>query len=258
MKELLEIPLISATMLDSTFGVGVPAIRKYRRTIRKKLDPGVRFSIGRAGTVQLSTVATLDCVAIARRWKARDADRLADVYKSAGLTKLVQSEKFGKALNIAREALQLQVRSAGTAFSRANSAELISRSVAELTITEPVVRSVAVRMGAIMKKVDAQLEQMKRLPGRIVRQEGPETLVVVDTGEREELRSVPSGYLKSLGLQERGAPFVLHEFSWSPDTKMSVFFPAVDLEQAARMSPEIEEKLKAAEQPLPQPSEVQG
>ncbi|MBI3679129.1 MAG: hypothetical protein HY235_01790 [Acidobacteria bacterium] len=256
MKDLLEIPLISATILDSAFSVGSAAIRKYRQTVRKNLDPGIRFSIGRAGTVQLNTVAALDCVATAGRWKARDADRLASVYKSAGLTKLVQSKKYGDALNLAREALQREVRSAGTVFSRANSAELISRCVARLTITEPVVRSVAVAMGAIIKKADAQLQQMKRLPGRIVRHDGPEALVVVDTGEREELRSVHSGYLKALGLQDRGAPFVLHELSWSPDTKVSVFFPALDLEEAAGASPGLKEQLKAAEQPLAEPSEI--
>src|SRR5713226_3469105 len=106
MKELLEVPFTSATMLDSSFKVGGPAIRKYRQALRKTLDPGIRFSVGRAGTMQLSTVASLDCVATAGRWKAREAEQLEKVYKSAGLTTLVQSKRYGDALNLAREALQ--------------------------------------------------------------------------------------------------------------------------------------------------------
>ncbi|WP_321472353.1 hypothetical protein [uncultured Paludibaculum sp.] len=254
MKEFLEIPIISATMLDSAFSAGIPAIRKHRQAIRENLDPGIRFSIGRGGTVQLSSVPALDCLATAGRWRTGDADHLASAYRSAGLTKLVRSEKYGKALNMTREAVQVQARRAGASFTQSNSVELITQCVVGLAMTEPAVRSVAKAMGVIMRKVDAQLEQMKRLPGRIVRSDGPETLVVVDTGEREELRSFQSGYLKSLGLHAPGAPFVLHELSWSPDTKMSVFFPALDLNQADEMTSELEEQLKAAEEPLPEPS----
>jgi len=83
--------------------------------------------------------------------------------------------------------------------------------------------------------------------------EGPETLVVVDTGEREELRSVDSRYLRSLGLQESGAQFILHEFSWSPDSKMFVFFPALDLERTAAATSGLEAELKALEKPLAEP-----
>ena len=195
-------------------------------------------------------------MATAGRWKQRDADRLADVYRSAGLTDLVQSKKYGAALNIAREGVQAQVRRSELTFSRDNCAQLISRCIAGLTITEPALRSMAESLGAIMRKVDAELEQMKRLPGRIVRHDGQEALVVVDTGEQEELRSVHSGYLKSLGLQERGAPFVLHEFSWSPDTKMSMFIPALDLEETAFASADLENELANAEEPLPYPAAV--
>jgi hypothetical protein len=250
MKALLEVPFTSATMLDSSFKVGVQALRKYRQTLRKTLDPGIQFSVGRAGTIQLNTVAALDCVATAGRWNAGDAEQLENVYKSAGLTKLVQSKKYGVALRLAREALQGEVR------GRTNLAGQISQCVAALTVRDRVVRGVAMTMGTIMRKVDAQLYQMKRLPGRIVRFEGPEALIVVDTGEREELRSVDGGYLKILGLQDRGAPFVLHEFKWSPDTTMSVFFPALDLEETESANLELEKRLKAAERPMPEPPEI--
>jgi len=250
MKDLLEVPFTSATMLDSSFKVGVPALRKYRQALRKSMDPGIQFSLGRAGTVQLNTVAALDCVATAGRWNAGDAGQLENVYKSAGLTKLVQSKRYGIALDHAREALQGEIR------SRTNLMGQIAQCVMALAVSDPVVRGVAETMGVIMRKVDAQLQQMKRLPGRIVRYDGPEALIVVDTGEREELRSVDAGYLKTLGLQDRGAPFVLHEFKWSPDTTMSVFFPAVDLDAAEGSETALEKRLKAAERTLPEPPKI--
>src|SRR5690349_11298909 len=108
MKEFIEVPFISATTLDSAFSAGGPALRKYRQALRKKLDPGIQFSVGRAGTIQLNTVAALDCVATAGRWKGGEAEKLESVYKSAGLTRLVQSKRYGDALNVARKALQEQ------------------------------------------------------------------------------------------------------------------------------------------------------
>jgi hypothetical protein len=253
MNCFVEIPFISASILDSTFKTGVPALRKVRQRLRRNLDPGIRVSIGRAGTVHLNTVAALDCVATAGRWHARDAEQLAAVYNRAGLAKLVQSRKYADALNLAKEALQQQVRTGGTPFSAANSAGLISQCMAGLTMTEPAVHSVAVTMNAILKKVDAQLHQMKRLSGYLVRYDGPDALVVVNTGERKELRTVSSSYLKALGLQERGAPFVLHELSWSPETTTSIFVPALDLEAGAGDRTELEKRLREAEEPLPEP-----
>src|SRR5579872_3035085 len=91
-KNLIEIPFISGTVLDSSFGTGA-GIRKARKLLCKTFDPGLRVSIGKAGSVQLNSVAALDCVATAGVANARDAQHLADAYNNAGMAKLVQSKR---------------------------------------------------------------------------------------------------------------------------------------------------------------------
>jgi hypothetical protein len=54
-------------------------------------DPGIQFFVGRAGTIRLSTIAAMDCVATAGRWRTSDAEELENAYKLAGMTQLVQS-----------------------------------------------------------------------------------------------------------------------------------------------------------------------
>jgi len=166
MNSLCEIPLISATTLDGAFGTGGSAIRKYRQTICKTLDPGIKFSIGKAGTIRLSTVASLACIATAGRWKQKDADQLASAYEKAGLTDLTNSKNYDEALKLASHALQAEVRSLGTDFSKANITELIPKCIAKLTATEPILRSVALSVGAIMKKVDEAAARSSRPGGR--------------------------------------------------------------------------------------------
>jgi hypothetical protein len=111
-------------------------------------------------------------------------------------------------------------------------------------------------MGEISAEVDMQVKELKRIPGRLVRIEDDEALVTVrnDKGT-EELRTVDSAYLKSFGITESGAPFVLHELSWSPDSTSFVFFPALDLELAGQDQSELEKELKESVSSLPFPPE---
>ena len=152
------------------------------------------------------------------------------------------------------EAVKARARSLGPAFSLDNPAALVYESVIALFTSEPLMQGVATAIGEIVEKVDAKVSQMKRFPGRVVRYEGPEALVAVETPEDTELRTVSSAYLKSLGLQDRGAPFVLHELSWAPAVKTEIFVPALDLDEDSEANRKLEERLKAAERPLPWPS----
>ena len=254
MESLLESPLISATTLDEVLRSAhrESAMQKYRRRIRKELnDPPTAISLGKGGTVQLTNVAVFNCVATAGRWQLSDGERLANVYKKAGLVDLISSKPYRDMLQVVRKALQERVRGLAKEASGTTVARLVSDCLTDLAVKEPVVRNVAVALNQIVMRVDQEMNQLKRLPGQVVRVDGPKTIVTVNTGEREELRSFDTDYVRSAGLYESGAPFLLHELSWSPDVVMSVFFPAVDLKEAA--SPGLEEKLKALEKPLPEP-----
>jgi len=201
--------------------------------------------------VQLTNVAVFISVATAGRWQLSDGERLASVYKKAGLVDLITSKAYRDMLQIVRQALQEKGRGLAKEASGTAVAHLISECLTDLVVKEPVVRNVAVSLNHIVMHVDREMKQLKRLPGQVVRVDGPKTIVTVNTGEREELRSFDTDYVRSAGLYESGAPFLLHELSWSPDAVMSVFFPALDLKQAA--SSRLEENLKALEKPLPEP-----
>ena len=254
MDSLLESPLISATTLDEVLRSAhrESAVQKYRQRIRKELkDPPMGISLGKGGTVQLTNVAVFTCVATAGRWQLSDGERLANVYKKAGLVKLISSKANKDMLHLVRKALQQRVRSLAKDASGRAVARLVPECLTDLVAKDGVVRNVATSLHDILMHVDREVNQIKRLPGHVVRVDGPQTIVAVNTGEREELRSFSTDYLRSAGLYESGTPFVLHELSWSPDIVMSVFFPAVDLKQAAPSH--LKEDLTALEKPLPEP-----
>jgi hypothetical protein len=270
MGSYCEIPFVSATTLDSALtssGSGKAALQKYRQKMRRQLDPGKRLSVGRAGTLQLTSVPALVCVAIATRWNMHDALNLADMYKKEGFIHLTRSKDYKQALNLVGEALKLRLRETETKRTKTSIMEVIPRCWQELTATYKEVRNLAECMHEILTKVDREAEQMKRYAGRVVRFEGEGTLdeenqvrfeggnalIKIDTGEREELRSVDSDYLRSAGICRNGALFVLHEYRWSPDTTMSLFFPAFDLEYDAKREKELVEKLNKYAKSLPEP-----
>jgi hypothetical protein len=253
---LCEIPFVSATALDETLtssGPGRSAIQKYRQEMRRTLDPGKLISMGRAGTVQLTSVPALACVATASRWNMKDAHKLADAFRKAGFNQLKKSASYCRIQTLMGEAVKARVRGADTEGSKTAMTDLIPGCWESLHGDPKVVRRVICAMHEILMKVDEELDQMKRFPGRLVRFEGDSALVTIDTGEREELRLVDGAYLRSAGISRNGAPFVLHEYRWSPDTTMSVYFPAFDLDRDEAAEDELIARLDRREKPLPEP-----
>jgi hypothetical protein len=251
-----EIPFLSATTLDDALtssGSGKAALQKYRQEMRRKLDPGMRISVGRGGTLQLTSVPALACIATATRWNMHDALKLVEIYKKAGFAHLTRSKDYKSVMNLISEAIKAKVKSNEAKAAKTTLMEIIPGCWDELTTGYKVVRSLTECMHDIFVKVDQEAEQMKRWAGRLVRFEGENALVTVETGEREQLRTVDSAYLKSAGIQRNGAPFVLHEYRWSPDTTMSLFFPAFDLNYDAKAEAALLERLNNYARPLPEP-----
>jgi hypothetical protein len=259
MDAFCEMPIASATALDVAFASGKKfAIQKYRKKIRDFLDPGTLISIGHAGTLQLTSIPALDCLATAGRWSVNDAEQLASTYKEAGLKSLLGSREYRQSLKLIEKSIRESIHSSDTPILKSNIASIITQCIAALSITEPIVREVSALMAKISAKVDERLPQMKRFPGRLVRVEGPAALVVIDNGEREELRNVDASYLRSFGIHEKGMPFVMHQLSWSPDSTTTTYFPALDLESKDENLSGLETQLKNAETPLPEPLRKPG
>jgi hypothetical protein len=226
-----EIPFVSATTLDGALtssGSGKAALQKCRQEMRRQLGPGMKISVGRGGTVQLTSVPALACVATATRWNMHDALKLVEIYKDNGFDHLTQSDEYQQAMSLVGEAIKARMRTGDANALKASVMDIIPECWEALATEHEVVRSVSESMHDILLKVDRQAEEMTRWAGRLVRFEGENALVTIEAGEREQLRTVNSAYLKAAGIHRNGAPFVLHEYRWSPDATMSIFFPAFD------------------------------
>ena len=247
--QILEIPIVSATALDSSLGQSSTAgVQKARQALKRQLGPYDAVSLGRHGTAHLTNAALMTCLTTDRRWDRARADLLCSAYREAGLESLVASKEYRATLDLVKQSLQQAAASA----KGLNVAALVARTLADLVLGNALVHEVAAEMTRISTRVEERLPQESRLPGHVERFEGPEALVVVDTGKREELRFVDAQYLQSSGIVEPGDAFILHELRWSPDTVARVYVPAVTLSTVDAATEETE--LKAAETPLPRPS----
>lgn len=239
----VELPLTSATALDRTGSR--PGLQKYRQHLRGSLfSEGLSLMTGK-GRVQLENMAMLSCLETARRWNWSVADRLSSAYREAGLDRLMRSRPYRRTLDLTRQALD-----AALVEGRLHPAVLVARTMGVLVREHAVVREVTEQMHHIHLTVGRLMPELERHPGRLVRMEGPEALVVVNTGDREELRRVDASYLRDFGIESSGEPFVLQELRWSPDAVASVYLPAVDIEDEPDRR-ELEKELEAAETPLP-------
>jgi hypothetical protein len=248
-QDLLEIPIVSATALDSTLsgGKSKAGIQKLRQHLRGIVGEGHLLSVGDYGTVSINNYALLTCLETGFCWGPTQRDRLTMAFKRAGLTKLVKSKLYRDAMVRAVEAIQ------GAANSQySGRVSMVANVVGALVIRDATVRDVADEMHTINVAVDDELEEVKRLPGQLVRHEGHEAVIVLNTGEREELRAVDASYLQATGIEKPGDPFVLQQLKWSADRTASVYLPAVDPEEAT-ISDAHRAKLERAESPLPRP-----
>jgi hypothetical protein len=245
---ILEIPIVSATALDSSLGQSSTAgVQKARQALKQQFGPYDAVSLGRHGTAHLTNAALLTCLTTDRRWDRVRANVLCSAYREAGLESLVASKKYQAALDLTKKSLQ----QAAATTKGLGVAALVARTLSNLILGNALVREVATEMTRISTRVGERLPEESRLPGRVERFEGPEALVVIDTGEREELRRVDAHYLQSSGIVEPGDAFMLHELRWSPDATARVYVPAVTLPAVDAAAEKAE--LEAAETPLPRP-----
>jgi hypothetical protein len=255
-KELLQVPLATASALDSVLRAGKPSLQKFRQHFRATFGIDARageFSVGRYGKIQLDTVAMLPCLASAVRWNKSIADRLCTAYRIAGLGDILHSEGYTRTVSLVVDAVQEAVRISGPRVEM-NLATLVADTVSQLAITEPTVRRITEELDSITAKVDSGLPELTRFPGEIVRIEGRTGLIAVDTGDHRELRSVDSSPLTTLGIRQNGDPFYLLELRWSPETVNSVYIPAVPASEDRFVSRELEQKLRESEEAVPFPS----
>lgn len=250
-----EVPFISATILDDVLSVSKKsAIPKYRQTLRKILAPPQPISLGRKGTVYLDSMATMSCLAVAGRWSMDEALKLAGKYQKTGFSQIAVTPEYRQAQTLLEEAVKANVQQ-DTDMGGDHITRVIARSWEKLAAQDDGVRRLAVSLRDMFATVTEEVLQMNRVPGRLVRFEGPDALISLDTAEQDadNLRLVPGDYLRAMGTGRNGDVFVLHEYRWSPDTTMSMYFPAVDFDYNPAELVALMARMKAHEKPLPQP-----
>lgn len=240
--KLFELPFASGTALDRTGGSA--ALQKYRQHLRRELfSQGIGLMTGE-GRVQVENVAMLSCLETARRWDRALAEKLSAAYRAEGLAALFRSRSYKRSLALTRAAVQ-----AAVAEPHGPPGVVVARVVGQLVLGHEVVRQVAEQMHEINQAVIRRVKQIEQFPGRLVRVENGEALVVLHTGERDELRLVDAAFLRDLGIEASGEPFVVQQLRWSPDATASLFLPAIDVDEEGDEA--LEAELAAATTPLP-------
>lgn len=250
----IEIPLLPATAFDPILsGSGSKdAVQKLRKELRKDLgteDSKSFLSFGRFGTVTLEPSPLFPCLMAGTHWDRKRAQHLAHVYNDAGFEKLIHSAMYKGAMKVAGARLKEELKPTADRQAEESMARIVN-ILSELISSNSEVRALAQEMTEINRKVDACLPEVERFSGQLVRMDGNEALVTLEIGDREELRVLHSELLRATGIVEEGASFVLHEMNWTPSLRSSMVIPAVDLDPYDQ---ELEQKLRAAETPLPRP-----
>lgn len=195
---------------------------------------GIGFSLGRRGNVQLANPAMMSCL-MASYAGSGLSERLEKAYREAGIADLVVSKTYQKALKLAEKA----VRRTSAETQTRPTAMVMAESMASLYNQYAAVRRVTNEIHRIMTDVDLQFEEVENIPGRLVRFEGNEALVVVHEDGRDQLQTYPADLLRDLGIGETQSTFVMQRLR-SGFVEVKIFFPAVGVESdgAAEVPPE--------------------
>ena len=252
MKRLVEIPLLSSTSLDYTLlqGVNKRTLQKRRSEIRDflGLPEPKSISLGRHGRFNLETASMLLCQLTAARWPEKSySETICNAFLQSGLSEVTNSAIYQEALALAVDSVKNAVCSSA---DNAVFPVIVNRTMRHLVINAEPVRELAQLYSNVVEQVAAGLLAVKRLAGEVVRFEGPEAMLAVDNGEREELRLVDAEYLKHSGIDQEQEAFVLFEQQWSPDTTVRYYQPAFVEPSTTDEMIKLDEKLKQAESPL--------
>ena len=259
-NQYFELPLVASTSLDWFLGkeAADTTLQKRRGAIRSALGLAAKdvawmrkASLGRKGSFQLEPSLVLMCLQTEMRWpKASYLNALSETFSVYGLPQLVRSSTFMALAEMIVKTVETVV-TAQSAVPGVTLGRTVNHVIRQMSATNPVLRRAAQSYSEIMREVAEALPEVDRLPGHVVRVEGPESLILVETPEGDDLRWVDSDFLTTFGLDEADAPFVLMDQHWSPDVRTSYFQPAiVDSGVSSDQLAQIEDDVREYERPM--------
>lgn len=259
-SQYFELPLVASTSLDWFLGkeAADTTLQKRRGAIRSALGLTAadvawmrKASLGRKGSFQLEPSLVLMCLQTEMRWpKAPYLNTLSESFSVHGLPQLVRSSTFMALAEMIVKTVEAVV-AAQSATPDVALGRTVNHAIRQMSASNLVLRRAAHSYSQIMCAVAEALPELDRFPGHVVRVEGPESLILVETPEGEDLRWVDSDYLTTFGLDEADAPFVLMDQHWSPDVRTSYFQPAiVESGVSSDELAEIEKDVRQHERPM--------
>lgn len=226
LRETYEIPVTSATALDTVLSVGGGKNRV--RDLRRGSDWGEKeFSLGRYGKVRLAAIPIVPYLGTACKWNKQVATTMRESYERAGLWDLLESRVYKETIEATTDTVRELIK--GVPSPQTKVATVVDALKQLLSNGNESVKAVTLEMLRINQKVDEELDAFRRFEGYVARVGDAESIVVIDEGEREVLKRVNSQALKNLGVYEVGEPFVMHQLTWTPDVDnpLSFYVPAV-------------------------------
>ena len=210
-----------------------------------------KASLGRKGSFQLEPSSVLMCLQTEMRWpKASYLNTLSESFSVHGLPELVRSSTFIALAEMIVKTVEAVV-TAQSAVPGVALGRTVNHAIRQMSVSNMVLRRAVHSYSQIMCEVAEALPEIDRFPGHVVRVEGRESLILVETPEGEDLRWVDSDYLTTFGLDEADAPFVLMDQHWSPDVRTSYFQPAiVGSDVSEDQLAEIEKDIREHERPM--------
>ena len=247
--QTIEMPFMATTTFDNV--VSDPrerAAQQKRKRIRDAfgLPELERHSLGRIGSFSLDPTAVLLAFVARSRWNDPDViTPYQNMFRTCGLNELVRSDAYTQYITGTVERVRTHCR----ALSKGDFGPGVVNNIARQELySNGTARAIANQFSSALSEFAASHPEVDRLSGSVVRVEGSEAVIVLQTPDKDELHKVDVKYLELFGLNQAEATFVLLRQKWTPDTTVGVYVPAITLVDHNGID---EETLRSVETSLP-------
>jgi hypothetical protein len=245
----IEVPFMATTTLDSVVSdPGDRAAQNKRKRIREACGfPELkRHSLGSCGSFSLDPTVVLLAFVARSRWNDFDYVKpYCNLFRASELPELVHSHAYINYVSEVVDRIKTECKSLPNGRVRPGLVNFIAQQ--ELYSNAEALE-IARKFSSALNDFAETYSEVDRLPGHVVRIDGPEALIVLETPERDVLQKVEASYLEMFGLNQPDSAFIFHRQKWTPDTTVGTYIPAVTQVSSSGID---DEALRSSEKSLP-------
>ncbi len=240
---VVEVPFMACTTLDQFLGAPLRNLQNSRERIRHEMgmDDVCRHSMGNQGSLSIDSSVVILALAADQRWPSFDLRKRFGEIMPDGVGRIVREDAYKDIIAVVVERVRDRISDMRTQKVRPS---IVNACVYDVMQSDDRLQEMAKRYSAEMKAFVGVTPQVERIIGHVVRSEEDETIIVLEGPDRDELRSVPSSYFDAFGLSQEGSDFVMYRQSWTPDTKVETFAPAIRMRRDTQDEDRSLEKLE--------------